>query len=163
MKQLVFILSVFSSHVFAVSPADLIKQHIKDPKTLHEQLSSLKKDELVKFRDEHHNNTIHLIVQELMAVKDTVKDYEQLQAATKPLLKFLFDLGIPVNDLNNNGTAPHFLLYYADDKRTQELESYFESVLKAHPTYFSLKPQIRACTKLLKSVCCFCCDKPKNK
>jgi hypothetical protein len=155
-----YFLLILSLPILGMTPKALIKSNIKDPdickNSLQEKFSNL---ELTGFHDLKYNNLIHITIKEL--IKNKNDEYEKLLERSKPLLRYLYGLGVKVNELNDKGHAPHFLIYYDQDNRTELFERFLENELKAHPTYFSLQPQMRKFRRYLYTI--ICCDCKNNK
>lgn len=149
------------------NPAEVIRKHGLEPNSalnLLKQLEQIDANILADFRDESHNNLLHIIVYEVVKQKGSVKDYDKLQEEYKPLICHLVQSGVRVNELNDDKKAPLFIAYgnLSNQDDAEIIADYLHLELGAHPTYFSFEPQIRSLKRILHMICCCGCVKRKQ-
>ena len=159
----IFILFIFKLSLIQCmqtdNPRDVIKKNITNPASLLKELQKFPKAELVKFRDHKYNNLIHLVVQELYNNKDNAK-FDLMLEQSKPVVRYLANIGVRLNELNDDQQTPIMISY--SHKGTYDFGDNFLESIGAHPTYFSLEPELRKMKKNLKYVLCCECLKDKQ-
>ena len=148
------------------SPQELISNYIQYPVFIDKELKKYPKSELLQLRYGPYNNLLHCVIAALTHQKDSLEDFEQLIENYKPILTWLTEIGLDINEVNDEHATPLILAYRAQiivdfkeqGNKTQSLIDFLENDLHGHPTYTSLAPQLRFCKKILWEffTCKFC-------
>lgn len=148
----VFLLVLAISNTLAASyqawnPAEIIRQNILQPVRVIEALQQFPDETLANYHDGQHNNLMHVTVQAMLNAKHEIPADVPLKESVKPLMRYLAQVGVCINQLNDNHRSPHFLVYEDDGQEQSDFADFLEDELHAHPTYFSFEPEKRKCKR----------------
>ena len=125
-------------------PADVIRGQMADPQEVLTQLKGFEPRELEEYRDQGHNNLIHIMVKEL----GLPSPGDDLPKDLQPLIQYLKACGVDINEVNDLRESPLFLSQLVEGE-PYELGYVLEG-FGARPIYFSIAPEIRAIQKWLR-------------
>lgn len=132
----------------------IIRHNIQNPVQIIESLQRHPSVLLRDYTETGHNNLFHITIEALLSRKG-LPNYPQLIESCKPLLTYLDNLGVSINEMNDDHNTPLFLVYY-DRNQNNALEQFLEFELHGNPTQFSIKPEIRALKRIIFQTCCGC-------
>lgn len=150
----VFLLALVLGNTLAAceqewNPAEIIRQNILQPAKVVKKLQKFSHETLADYHDGQHNNLMHVTVQAMLNAKhESPAAKVQLKESVKPLMRYLAQAGVRINQLNDNHRSPHFLVYEDDGQEQSDFADFLEDELHAHPTHFSLEPEKRKCERM---------------
>lgn len=141
----------------------LIWHHIETPLFIDSQLKKYPLNDIINFRYAGHNNLLHSIVRTLVLKKDHLKNFDQLVNQYKPILRWLTQNGLDINEVNDQHATPLMTAYgnsivtqgKEQGNELQPLINFLITDLHARITYASVDPELRTCKKFLYQL--FCC------
>lgn len=129
------------------NPAEVIRQNILQPGEVLKALRRFPNETLAGYHDGQHNNLMHVTVLAMLSAKHRIPVNVQFEESVKPLMRYLAQAGVKINQLNDDRKAPHFFVYEDDGVDQSDFADFLENELNAHPTYFSLEPEKRKCKR----------------
>jgi len=136
------------------NPAEVIRRNILQPAKVIKALRQFPNKTLAGYYDDQHNNLMHVTIQAMLNAKQRTPVNVQLEESVKPLMRYLAQAGVRINQANDNHDAPHFLIYRHDGGALIAFSDFLEGELDAHPTYFSLEPEMRKCKRACTRLQC---------